>query len=73
MTEKELLTIFDSVPAEMLQEGLESRMQAALDEMTEKYSDDDFAVSLAARILRVTMDYNKEFMFRVLCKILVTR
>ena len=70
MTKEELVSIFESVPSEMLQDDLESRLKVSLDEVTAKYPQDTDVKKLVSLAIRATMDYNKEFMFRVLCKAL---
>jgi len=70
MTKEELVGIFEAVPTEMLQYDLEGRLKVSLDEVTAKYPQDTDAKKLVALAIRATMDYNKEFMFRVLCKAL---
>ena len=70
MTKEELVSIFEAVPTEMLQDDLEGRLKVSLDEVTAKYPQDTDAKKLVALAIRATMDYNKEFMFRVLCKAL---
>ncbi len=70
MTQEELVGIFEAVPTEMLQYDLEGRLKVSLDEVTAKYPQDTDAKKLVALAIRATMDYNKEFMFRVLCKAL---
>lgn len=70
MTKEELVSIFESVPSEMLQDDLESRLKVLLDEVTAKLPEGTDAEKLVALAIRATMDYNREFMFRVLCKAL---
>ena len=70
MTKEELVSIFESVPSEMLQDDLESRLKVSLDEVTAKLPEGTDAEKLVALAIRATTDYNREFMFRVLCKAL---
>ena len=72
MTKEELATIFESVQTEMLQNGFGDRLQASLDDVSAKYGNGASAVELIPLALHAMMDYNRDFMFRVLSKALIT-